>query len=86
MHVLVADGCPQPKINQWQAEHVQLPRSHGDIGSTPRLIGCYHAIGLGVDAVAFLDADNWYREDHISNLLEAIEKFLYMPASFFWAG
>ena len=33
---------------------------HGDIGSTPRLIGSYHAIGLGVDAVAFLDADNWY--------------------------
>ena len=74
MHVLVADGHPQPKINQWQAEHVQLPRSHGDIGSTPRLIGCYHAIGLGVDAVAFLDADNWYRQDHISNLLEAIDQ------------
>lgn len=74
MHVLVADGHARRRINKWQAEHIRLPQSHGDIGSTPRLIGCYHAIGLGVDAVAFLDADNWYRPDHISNLLEAIDQ------------
>jgi hypothetical protein len=46
-----------------------LPRLHDDVGSTPRLIGSYHAIGLGFDAVAFLDADNWYREDHVENLV-----------------
>lgn len=74
LHVLVADGHPQPEVNRWQAEHVQLPRSHGDIGSTARLIGSYHAIGLGVDAVAFLDADNWYRIDHIANLLRAVDQ------------
>ena len=74
LHVLVADGHPRPRINRWQAEHVRLPRSHGDIGSTPRLIGSYHAIGLGVDAVAFLDADNWYRPDHIANLVTAMDE------------
>ena len=74
LHVLVADGHPRRRINHWQAEHVRLPRSHGDIGSTPRLIGSYHAIGLGVDAVAFLDADNWYRHDHIANLMEAMDE------------
>ena len=74
LHVLVADGNPRARINRWHAEHVRLPRNHGDIGSTPRLIGSYHAIGLGVEAVAFLDADNWYRPDHISSLLEAIQK------------
>ena len=73
LHVLVADGHPRKKINSWQAEHVRLPRSHGDIGSTPRLIGSYHAIGLGVDAVAFLDADNWYRPDHIASLLSEMD-------------
>ena len=73
LHVLVADGHRRRRINHWQAEHVRLPRSHGDIGSTPRLIGSYHAIGLGVDAVAFLDADNWYRPDHIANLLAAMD-------------
>lgn len=68
MHVMVADGHSQAAVDDWPVEHVRLPRSHGDIGSTPRLIGCYHAIGLGVDAVAFLDADNWYRADHIARL------------------
>ena len=74
LHVLVADGHPRLRINRWQAEHVRLPRSHGDIGSTPRLIGSYHAIGLGVDAVAFLDADNWYGPDHIANLMAAMDQ------------
>ena len=74
LHVLVSDGHPRPRINHWAAEHVRLPRSHGDIGSTPRLIGCYHAIGLGVEAVAFLDADNWYGPDHIAMLLEAMDR------------
>ena len=74
LHVLVADGHPRRRINHWRAEHVRLPRSHGDIGSTPRLIGSYHAIGLGVDAVAFLDADNWYGPDHIASLLKAMDE------------
>ena len=74
LHVLVADGHPRPRINRWHAEHVRLPRSHGDIGSTPRLIGSYHAIGLGVEAVAFLDADNWYGPDHIAGMLEAMQE------------
>lgn len=73
LHVLVADGEPDPDLDQWQAHHVILPVSHGDIGSTPRLIGCYHAIGLGVDAVAFLDADNWYEPGHIAALMDARE-------------
>jgi len=34
------------------------------------LIGSYHAIGLGVDAVTFLDADNWYRPDHVAKALQ----------------
>lgn len=68
-HVLVADGFPIECVSSWKAHHVILPVSHGDIGSTPRLIGCYHSIGLGVDAIAFLDADNWYSKDHIEILI-----------------
>ena len=74
LHVLVADGHRRRRINHWRAEHVRLPRSHGDIGSTPRLIGSYHAIGLGVEAVAFLDADNWYGPDHIASLLAVMDQ------------
>jgi len=70
-HVLVADGNANKEIDCWSAHHITLPVSHNDIGSTPRLIGCYHAIGLGVDAVAFLDADNWYSASHIEGLMTA---------------
>jgi hypothetical protein len=69
LHVMVADGSPNTELNSWDIDHIRLPRSHGDIGSTPRLIGSYHAIGLGIEAVAFLDADNWYRNDHIATLI-----------------
>ncbi|MCF7223771.1 glycosyltransferase [Marilutibacter chinensis] len=71
LHVLVADGHAAAEIEAWDAHHVVLPVSHGDIGSTPRLVGSYHAIGLGVEAVAFLDADNWYAPQHIANLMAA---------------
>jgi Glycosyl transferase family 2 len=71
LHVLVADGRPHAALEHWQAHHVVLPVPHNDIGSTPRLVGCVHAIGLGVEAVAFLDADNWYDPAHIAGLMAA---------------
>ena len=74
LHVLVADGLPEPTIDTWAADHVVLPRGHADIGSTPRLVGCIHAIGLRVDAVAFLDADNWFYPEHVSRLMAAQER------------
>lgn len=74
LHVLVADGRPRRRLAFWDIHHVALPVSHDDIGSTPRLIGAYHAIGLGVDAVAFLDADNWYEPNHIAGLMAARER------------
>jgi glycosyltransferase involved in cell wall biosynthesis len=72
-HVMVADGHPRKEIGGWNVDHIALPKAHNDIGSTARLIGCYHAIGLGYDAIAFLDADNWYREDHIESLVRLLE-------------
>jgi hypothetical protein len=69
-HVMVADGCPSQAVQSWKVDHVILPRPHADYGSTPRLVGAYHAVGLGFDGVAFLDADNWYRHDHLETLLE----------------
>jgi glycosyltransferase involved in cell wall biosynthesis len=81
LHVMVADGFPNYQLNNLEIDHIILPKSHNDIGSTPRLIGCYHAIGLGCEAVTFLDADNWYRADHIESLVKLFHEtkapFLY---------
>ena len=72
-HVLVADGHPKSLLNNWELDHVRLPHSHHDIGSTPRLIGAVHAIGLGVDVITFLDADNWYAPDHVAAVVKCIQ-------------
>jgi glycosyltransferase involved in cell wall biosynthesis len=69
-HIMVADGFPNNEIDNWAVDHIILPHAHGDNGSTPRLIGSYHAIGLGYDAIAYLDADNWYMNNHIESLIE----------------
>ncbi|MEX0728649.1 MAG: glycosyltransferase [Planctomycetaceae bacterium] len=73
-HIMVADGFPNSAVDTWGAHHITLPHSHSDIGDTARLIGAFHAIGLEFDAVAFLDADNWYRPDHIANLVDLQER------------
>jgi glycosyltransferase involved in cell wall biosynthesis len=75
LHVLVADGHPISEIDNWNAHHVKLPTNHDDIGSTPRLIGSYHAIGLGIDAVLFLDADNWFSSAHVEQMLHAYRAY-----------
>lgn len=67
-HVLVSDGVPHAAIDGWDAEHIRLPHAHDDGGDLARGIGALHAISAGADAVAFLDADNWYEADHIESL------------------
>jgi glycosyltransferase involved in cell wall biosynthesis len=68
-HILIADGCAQAAIPNFSGTHVVLQRNYGDYGNTPRLIGCYHAIAQNADAIAFLDADNWYYPDHLRALI-----------------
>ena len=68
-HVLVADGHPQDEPARWQATQLALAASHGDNGNTPRGIGAMMAACQGFDAIAFLDADNWYEPDHVESLV-----------------
>lgn len=65
-HVMVADGPPNPRVQSWDVDHIALPRLHHDNGNLGRCIGALHAKSEGYDAVAFLDADNWYRPEHIA--------------------
>jgi len=67
-HILVCDGAEPAQIPDFHGTHVLLQRNYRDYGNTPRLIGCYNAITQGADAIAFLDADNWYYPDHLRSL------------------
>jgi hypothetical protein len=74
LHVMVSDGHPVPQISGWPVDHITLPKSHCDLGATARMAGSAHAIGLGVGAIAYLDADNWYRFDHIEILVRLLSE------------
>jgi hypothetical protein len=74
-HVLICDGCDPVPVRGFQGIHIVLQRNYADYGNTPRLIGCYQAITAGAEAIAFLDADNWYQPDHLATLLGHAAQF-----------
>lgn len=69
-HILVCDGAAPAQIPDFQGTHVLLQRNYRDYGNTPRFIGCFNAITQGADAIAFLDADNWFYPEHLMTLAE----------------
>lgn len=74
-HIVVCDGSTPAQMESFTGTHIILRRNYQDYGNTPRLIGCYHAVTrFDADAIAFLDADNWYQPDHIEQLLQFILK------------
>ena len=48
---------------------IELPFAHNDGGNTPRVLASISAFTSGYEAVAFLDADNWYYPDHIERMV-----------------
>ena len=73
-HFIVADGQPHDVVDSWDAQHIKLPVNISDYGDTPRGVGSVAAIGQGFDAIAYLDADNWYDPEHINILLKLHRK------------
>lgn len=72
-HILVADGEPQAMPQGVNVIHMVLPANVGNSGATPRGFGAQYAFVQGYDAVAFLDADNWYDPDHIEKAVHVLE-------------
>lgn len=69
-HFLIADGFPLDEINSWDAKHIILSDCHNDFGNTPRGIGGLLADTEGYDFISYLDADNWFHENHLNSMLE----------------
>ncbi len=70
-HFLVSDGSPQcAEIQGWSARHVSLGAPHRDGGNTPRGVGSMLAMSEEFDAIAYLDADNWYEPSHIEAMVK----------------
>jgi len=69
-HILVADGHPRPLIENAGVRHLRLDRAHADAGNTARGIGALLAVAEEFDAIAFLDADNWFDDRHVSSCIQ----------------
>ena len=70
-HILVADGFPQDWISTKPVRHVILDRPHSDYGNAARGLGALMAVAEKYSGITFLDADNWYDDDHIESCLTA---------------
>ena len=70
-HFMISDGFPNHVVEGSSAIHLKLGVAHADNGNTPRYVGAMVALALGYDAVAYLDADNWYESNHIESLVRA---------------
>lgn len=71
IHVMIGDGCCLPEHYLHPTLHnIALPNRLNNYGDSPRSIGVVYAFSLGVDAVAFLDSDNWYAKDHIETMVK----------------
>ncbi|MBL8492342.1 MAG: glycosyltransferase family 2 protein [Rhodocyclaceae bacterium] len=70
-HFLVSDGHPQDFLDGLPVRHVRLGVAHADYGDTPRAVGSLLAVREDFDAIAYLDADNFYLPDHVGAMLEA---------------
>ena len=73
-HIMVGDGKARELIDRWKCEHHKLPYAHADAGATPRAIGALSAFSRGYDVVMFLDADNWYEQDHAKTLTAVLQE------------
>ncbi len=70
VHYLVADGHRNSTYDDRgpALRHLALPVAHGDYGGVARTVGSLRAAADGCDAIAWLDADNWFKPDHIESL------------------
>jgi glycosyltransferase involved in cell wall biosynthesis len=68
-HIMVADGYPCKEIENWPIQHIALPSSHGDYGNIARGLGGIFAAQHNYEFIAYLDADNWYKPNHIESLV-----------------
>ena len=74
-HILVADGDEPVGLppHDERSQLIRLPKAHGDVGNAGRAIGSVSAICQGFDAIAYLDADNWFDPDHLASMVQAHE-------------
>lgn len=72
IHYLVCDGeIPDGVVESERLKISWISGPHRDGGSAARAVGGLLAAAAGVDAVTYLDADNWFENGHIEKMFNA---------------
>jgi glycosyltransferase involved in cell wall biosynthesis len=75
VHIVVCDGETRvPSGRTTRLRIMTIPGPHHDTGNAARAVGGILADAEGFDAVAYLDADNWYDPDHVQLAWESANR------------
>ena len=71
IHIIIGDGCSYSNPNNYShLINIPLPININNYGDTPRSVGVVYAQALQMDAIVFLDSDNWYHPTHIEEAVK----------------
>jgi hypothetical protein len=68
-HIVISDGPDWPIPSELDCVRLSLEFQSNDYGDTPRASASQFALENGFDAIAYLDADNWYYPRHVESLV-----------------
>ena len=72
-HFLVADGNSRAVSSTNGMANIWCCRErHNNCGNTPRALGALMAASQGYEPIFFLDADNWFKPNHVKLALNCI--------------
>ena len=69
-HFFISDGTSLSILDTLPIRHIKLDTTHNDNGNTPRAIGSLLAIAENFDFITYLDADNYYLDNHLASMVD----------------
>ena len=82
-HIIIADGKDENNnLSKLKCHKIELDKNYNDNGNMPRSIGTKYAINNKFDFIMYLDADNWFLNDHIVSLINLINDQNHIACSY----
>ena len=82
-HIIIVDGFDEKNnLSNLKCHKIELKINHNDNGNTPRSIGTNYAITRNFDYIMYLDADNWFQNNHVNSLLNLIKNETSIACSY----
>ena len=80
---IIVDGIDEKNnLSHLRCHKIELKKNHNDNGNTPRSIGTNYAINRNFDFIMYLDADNWFLNNHVNSLLNLTKEEVLIACSY----